>query len=120
MCTLIALILDRSSTKQKTFDPVWNECFIHDLQNANVIGLTVFHDKAIPPDDFVANCTIPFEELCHREKDQLDFWVSFYLFFGFLSYWSLSIIILFVCEIIKYWVKLILSEQHIVTAELIL
>lgn len=36
----------------------------------------MFHDAAIPPDDFVANCTIPFEDLMHRDKDATDFWVS--------------------------------------------
>lgn len=40
------------------------------------LGFTVFHDAAIPPDDFVANCTIPFDELMHRDKDATDFWVS--------------------------------------------
>lgn len=67
--------LDRSSTKPKTFDPVWNEYFTHDVQNAANLGLTVFHDAAIPPDDFVANCTIPFEDLLQRDKDSCDFWV---------------------------------------------
>ncbi|XP_050671266.1 protein kinase C isoform X2 [Leptidea sinapis] len=68
--------LDRSSTKPKTFDPVWNETFIHEVQNATNLGITVFHDAAIPPDDFVANCTIPFVDLMHREKDATDFWVD--------------------------------------------
>lgn len=67
---------DRSTTKSKTLDPGWNEYFIHEVQNAKNIGLTVFHDAAIPPDDFVANCTISFEELAHREKEQQDFWVN--------------------------------------------
>lgn len=69
-------ITDRSTTKAKTFDPSWNEYFIHEVTNAKNIGLTVFHDAAIPPDDFVANCTIPFEDLAHRDKEQQDFWVS--------------------------------------------
>ncbi|CAG9789575.1 unnamed protein product [Diatraea saccharalis] len=96
--------LDRSSTKPKTFDPVWNETFTHEVHNVtrydgagdaimpclgttstnynNIIllcfslGITVFHDAAIPPDDFVANCTIPFEDLMHRDKDAMDFWVD--------------------------------------------
>ncbi|CAK1547542.1 unnamed protein product [Leptosia nina] len=68
--------LDRSTTKPKTFDPVWNETFIQEVQNATNLGITVFHDAAIPPDDFVANCTIPFEDLMHREKDATDFWVD--------------------------------------------
>ena len=70
------LILDRSTTKPKTFDPTWNEYFIHEVHNAKNIGLTVFHDAAIPPDDFVANCTIPFEDLAHRDKEQQDYWVN--------------------------------------------
>lgn len=69
--------IDRSTTKTKTFDPSWNEYFIHEVVNAKNIGLTVFHDAAIPPDDFVANCTILFEDLAHRDKEQQDFWVSF-------------------------------------------
>ncbi|GLG99603.1 Serine/threonine-protein kinase PLK4 [Gryllus bimaculatus] len=68
--------LDRSSTKPKTFNPVWNEYFVHDVQSAVNLGLTVFHDAAIPPDDFVANCTIPFEDLVHREQDSADLWVD--------------------------------------------
>lgn len=67
--------LDRSSTKPKTCDPVWNEYFVHDVQGAVNLGLTVFHDAAIPPDDFVANCNIPFEDLVHRDRDSADFWV---------------------------------------------
>ncbi|KAL0868801.1 hypothetical protein ABMA27_007167 [Loxostege sticticalis] len=68
--------LDRSSTKPKTFDPVWNETFTHEVHNVTSLGITVFHDAAIPPDDFVANCTIPFEDLMHRDKDASDFWVD--------------------------------------------
>lgn len=68
--------LDRSSTKPKTFDPVWNETFMHEVHNVGSLGITVFHDAAIPPDDFVANCTIPFEDLMHRDKDATDFWVD--------------------------------------------
>lgn len=68
--------LDRSSTKPKTFDPLWMESFTHEVQSAMNLGLTVFHDAAIPPDDFVANCTIPFEELLQRDKEASDFWVD--------------------------------------------
>lgn len=66
---------DRSSTKPKTFDPTWNETFTHEVTGAKNIGLTVFHDAALTQDDFVANCTIPFEDLAHRDKEQQDFWV---------------------------------------------
>lgn len=68
--------LDRSSTKPKTFDPVWNECFTHEVQDAVMLGLTVFHDAALPPDYFVANCSIPFEELVSRNDKTADLWVD--------------------------------------------
>lgn len=66
----------QSTTKQKTFNPVWNEYFEHQVENAKTLTLTVFHDAAIPPDEFVANVSIPFEDLMNREKDEADFWVS--------------------------------------------
>ncbi|XP_012272167.1 protein kinase C isoform X2 [Orussus abietinus] len=68
--------LARSSTKPKTFNPVWNESFTYEVQDAVMLGLTVFHDAALPPDDFVANCSIPFEELMHRDEQTTDFWVD--------------------------------------------
>ncbi|CAL7949781.1 unnamed protein product [Xylocopa violacea] len=68
--------LDRSSTKSKTFDPIWNESFTHEVQDAVMLGLTVFHDAALPPDYFVANCTIPFEELVSRNDKTADLWVD--------------------------------------------
>nr|CAI5857548.1 unnamed protein product [Callosobruchus analis] len=66
----------QSTTKQKTFDPVWNEYFENQVENAKTLTLTVFHDAAIPPDVFVANVCVPFEDLLTREKDESDFWVS--------------------------------------------
>lgn len=72
--------LDRSTTKSKTSDPVWNESFTHEVQDAVMLGLTVFHDAALPPDYFVANCTIPFEELVSRNDKTADFWVCIYIF----------------------------------------
>lgn len=66
----------QTTTKQKTFDPVWNEYFEHNAENAKMLTLTVFHDASIPPDDFVANCSIPFEDLLNKNKEEGDFWVS--------------------------------------------
>lgn len=65
----------QTTTKQKTFSPVWNESFEHSVENAKTLTLTVFHDAAIPPDDFVANCSIPFEDLLNKTKEG-DFRVS--------------------------------------------
>ncbi|KAM7361163.1 protein kinase C isoform 1-T3 [Cochliomyia hominivorax] len=67
---------DRSTTRPKTFDPVWNEQFVHDVVNAKNINLTVFHDAALPPDDFVANCIIPLEDIMQHENNVPDLWVN--------------------------------------------
>lgn len=62
----------RTTTKAKTMKPVWNEDFNTDVQNGQNVNLTVFHDSTIPPDEFVAICTISFDDL----KDKADFWVD--------------------------------------------
>ena len=64
----------RTSTKQKTFRPSWNEEFTSEIHNGQMIGITVFHDAAIPPDEFVANCSVAFEDIVAQQKN--DFWVS--------------------------------------------
>ncbi|XP_013409848.1 calcium-independent protein kinase C isoform X2 [Lingula anatina] len=62
----------RTTAKGKTIRPSWNEDFVTEVHNGNAINLTVFHDAAIPPDDFVANCSLPFEDL----KTNSDIWVD--------------------------------------------
>ena len=66
----------RTTTKQKTFCPTWNENFQSEVQAGTNLGLTVFHDAAIPPDDFVANCSTSFDELINITKDHSDIWVN--------------------------------------------
>ncbi|XP_015916612.1 calcium-independent protein kinase C [Parasteatoda tepidariorum] len=72
--------VDRSTTKQKTFKPVWNEFFMSEVHAGQILGLTVFHDAAIPPDDFVANCNISFDELLQSSKEsgkyESDVWID--------------------------------------------
>ncbi|CAN7947928.1 unnamed protein product, partial [Ixodes pacificus] len=73
------ILISRSSTKQRTFKPVWNEYFTAEVHGAQNLGFTVFH-AAIPSDDFVANCTVSFDELVNSAKEQgsneNDIWVS--------------------------------------------
>ncbi|KAI1701370.1 c2 domain-containing protein [Ditylenchus destructor] len=61
-------------TRPKTTAPVWNEDYQCPVHNGKVLGFSVFHDCAIPPDDFVANCRIPFDELNLEAKN--DIWVD--------------------------------------------
>jgi len=71
------LHLARTTTKLKTSDPVWNESFIYEVQQAVFLGLTIFHDAVLPPDYFIANCNIPFTELVKNLCEGInDFWVS--------------------------------------------
>ena len=64
----------RTTTRQKTVKPSWSEEFTAEVHNGQMIGLTVFHDAAIPPDEFVANCTIAFDEI--NTKKPSNIWVS--------------------------------------------
>ncbi|XP_076044178.1 protein kinase C isoform X2 [Oratosquilla oratoria] len=66
--------IDRTGARQKTFAPVWNESFESEVVGAVFLGLKVFHDSAVGNDDFVADCTIPFEELCVANRTHADEW----------------------------------------------
>lgn len=68
----------RTLTKPKTFKPVWNEDFSTEVHSGQNIGLTIFHDAAIPPDEFVANCNIAFEDIA--DKQLSDIWVRIMIF----------------------------------------
>lgn len=77
--TYIALNVDDSrvgqtSTKQKTNNPVWNDEFVTEVQDGRKIELSVFHDAPIGYDDFVANCTIQFEELLQNNSRHFEDW----------------------------------------------
>ncbi|KAG7238495.1 hypothetical protein INR49_030768 [Caranx melampygus] len=55
--------IGQTHTKQKTNTPTYNEEFCLNVSNGKQIELAVFHDTPIGYDDFVANCTIQFEDL---------------------------------------------------------
>ncbi|KAK0413493.1 hypothetical protein QR680_006838 [Steinernema hermaphroditum] len=66
--------IGQTLTRPKTDTPVWNEDYETEVHNGKVLGFTVFHDCALPPDDFVANCRIPFDDL--KIATNNDIWVS--------------------------------------------
>ncbi|XP_046904254.1 protein kinase C eta type isoform X2 [Hypomesus transpacificus] len=55
--------IGQTHTKQKTNMPTYNEEFSLNVNDGKLIELAVFHDAPIGYDDFVANCTIQFEDL---------------------------------------------------------
>jgi len=71
-------LVERTSTKQKTRDPEWNETFLTDLlRSAEEIGFMVFHDATVPPDDFISNCKFPLSDLIEKESQPMhDIWVD--------------------------------------------
>ncbi|MCP9262717.1 Protein kinase C [Dirofilaria immitis] len=61
-------------TRPKTCTPVWNEDYETEVHDGHELEFTVFHDCALPPDDFVANCHIQFEDLKIGTKN--DVWID--------------------------------------------
>ncbi|XP_059422688.1 protein kinase C epsilon type [Carassius carassius] len=79
--TYIALNVDdfrvgQTSTKQKTNSPVWHDEFVTEVHDGRRIELSVFHDAPIGYDDFVANCTIQFEELLQNDSKHFEDWID--------------------------------------------
>ncbi|CAF2313199.1 unnamed protein product [Rotaria sp. Silwood2] len=67
------LPLGRTHTKEKTTTPAYNEEFSSDVYNGHQLHFTIFHDAALPPDEFVADSTIKFENI-HDKKS--DIWID--------------------------------------------
>uniref|UniRef100_A0AAY4CEL7 Protein kinase C n=1 Tax=Denticeps clupeoides TaxID=299321 RepID=A0AAY4CEL7_9TELE len=79
--TYIALNVDDSrvgqtSTRQKTNSPAWNDEFVTEVRDGRRIELSVFHDAPIGYDDFVANCTIRFEDLLQNGSRHFEDWID--------------------------------------------
>nr|XP_002664164.2 protein kinase C epsilon type isoform X1 [Danio rerio]XP_021328303.1 protein kinase C epsilon type isoform X1 [Danio rerio] len=79
--TYIALNVDdfrvgQTSTKQKTNSPAWHDELVTEVHDGRKIELSVFHDAPIGYDDFVANCTIQFEELLHNGSKHFEDWID--------------------------------------------
>jgi novel protein kinase C epsilon type len=67
------LPIGRTTTKHRNQNPIFNEEFQYDIHAGHVINFTVFHDSALPPDEFVANCTVSLHEL---KPENNAFWVD--------------------------------------------
>ncbi|TSK42146.1 Protein kinase C epsilon type [Bagarius yarrelli] len=77
----IALNVDDSrvgqtSTKPKTNSPAWHDEFVAEVRDGHKIELSVFHDAPIGYDDFVANCTIQFEDLLQNGSKHFEDWID--------------------------------------------
>lgn len=63
----------QTSSKPKTSTPIWNEEFESDIENGETLGITVFHNAIMPPDPFVANSSVPLEEIINSGTS--DIWI---------------------------------------------
>ena len=61
----------RTTTKRKTNAPTWDEEGSTEIRNGHKLGLTIFHDASIPPDDFIADLQVSFDDL----KPNKDVWL---------------------------------------------
>ena len=64
----------QTTSKQRTFNPVWNEEFESEVENGQFLGITVFHNSLVPPKPFVANSTVSLEEIINSGSS--DIWVG--------------------------------------------
>ena len=67
------LPLGRTHTKEKTGTPAYNEEFSSEVHSGHQLHFTIFHDAALPPDEYVADCTLKFETI-HDKKS--DIWIN--------------------------------------------
>ncbi|RXN17599.1 kinase C eta type [Labeo rohita] len=70
--------IGQTHTKQKTNMPTYNEEFCVNVNNGKQVELAVFHDAPIGYDDFVANCTIQFDDLMKttNKEESFEGWVD--------------------------------------------
>ena len=98
------LHIARTTTKPKTFKPRWDEEYTAEVHSGQNLGLTVFHDAAIPPDEFVANCTVAFEDLASKPNTS-DIWVSLFVYL-------LNYLTVFVAIMVTYSLKFVYYDDH--------
>uniref|UniRef100_A0A8C2FC41 Protein kinase C n=1 Tax=Cyprinus carpio TaxID=7962 RepID=A0A8C2FC41_CYPCA len=70
--------IGQTHTKQKTNMPTYNEEFSVNVNNGKQVELAVFHDAPIGYDDFVANCTIQFDDLMKttNREESFEGWID--------------------------------------------
>ncbi|KAA0718083.1 Protein kinase C eta type [Triplophysa tibetana] len=70
--------IGQTHTKLKTNMPTYNEEFSVNVNDGKQVEFAVFHDAPIGYDDFVANCTIQFDDLMKNTNTEESFegWVD--------------------------------------------
>lgn len=58
--------IGKTTTKAKSLNPTWNEDFGWKVHNGENLNLTVYHNSKVTSAVFVANCTVPLEDLLQK------------------------------------------------------
>ncbi|THD29124.1 Protein kinase C [Fasciola hepatica] len=66
------IAIGKSSTKSRTNTPQWNEDVCAEVNSAQRLTFTVYHDAAIPPDDFVAIVELAIRNVRSGEEVWLE------------------------------------------------
>lgn len=64
--------IGKTTTKAKSLNPSWNEKFNWKVHNGENLNLTVYHNSKVTSAVFVANCTVPLEDLLQKTKKNTD------------------------------------------------
>lgn len=64
----------QTSSGTKTSTPVWNASCDANIENGHKLEFTVFHNSVMPPDPFIANSSVLFEEV--MKTGLSEFWVK--------------------------------------------
>ena len=67
-------VIAKTSKRISTYSPIWEEDFSIDLHKAKILSLTVFHSSKVGADSFVANSSLPIQEII--DEGQSDLWVG--------------------------------------------
>ena len=59
-----------TSHKTRTPCPVWNETFDEDVEDGEILHMTVFHKSTIPPDPFIAHAQVAVADLIQSNEDE--------------------------------------------------
>lgn len=64
--------IGKTTTKAKSLNPTWNEDFGWKVHNGENLNLTVYHNSKVTSAVFVANCTVPLEDLLQKTGQKVS------------------------------------------------
>lgn len=74
LCPYIYLDIDelpigRTQTVNRNANPSFLHEFVVDVHSGHLLSFNIFHDARLPPDEFIANCSIKFADIANKGKN---------------------------------------------------